>query len=316
MKHFLLLLILLAGLSACSTKELPVPKRAETTDQLDMGTDYNYQVFYSLAEGKEVSRNLKTDWDLSFESGADGFHVFLNSSKLMYAFNTGTDDFDAVTDTTGFALGMKMDAASGDLEATAIGDWRTERNVYIIDRGVTSQGAIGYVKFQITAVTDAAYSVTFQDMSHGQRYALDIEKDNAYNSTFLSLNDGGKQVMIEPAKDKWDLCFTQFSVEIPIPYMVTGVLTNRYQTETALDSLTAFESIDLAFAQQAEFSESLDVIGYEWKSYDLEAGVYQVDISKNYIVKTSEDFYYKLRFVDFYNEQGVKGNPKWTAQRL
>ncbi len=316
MKHFLLAGIMIAALTACTTRELPIPKRSEMTSQLYMGADYSDQIFYSLAEGKEVSRNLKTDWDISFESGAEGFHVLLNGSKLMYAYNTGTNDFNAVTDTAGFASGKKMDAASGDLDATAIGDWRTDHPVYIIDRGITVQGAIGLVKFQVTNVTASGYSIICQDMATEKKFTLDIQKDNAYNNIFLSLNDGGKVVTIEPPKDKWDLCFTQYSVEIPIPYMVTGVLTNRYQTETAMDSLTAFAAIDLAFAQQMEFSKSLDVIGYEWKSYDLEAGIYQVDLSKNYIVKTSEDFFYKLRFVDFYNEQGEKGYPKWTVQRL
>lgn len=312
----LYLFLALAGLAACTTKELPVPKRAESTHQISLGADYGYQVFYSLTEDREVSRNERTNWDLALEAATDGYHIYLNSSKLMYAWNTDQQDFDAVTDTIGFGAGKKMDAANGYADSTAIGDWRGAHPVYIIDRGITAEGAYGMVKIQVTEVTETQYTLSFQDLSGGEKHTLNLQKDPLYNSVFLSFNEGGKSVSVEPPKDKWDICFTQYSVEIPIPYMVTGVLTNRYQTLAAIDSSLGFEAIDLAFAQQVDFTNAIDVIGYDWKSFDLNTGLYQVDIAKNYIVKTSEGFYFKLHFVDFYNDQGEKGYPKWVAQRL
>jgi len=312
-----LFLLLLTGLSACATKELPIPKRAESTNQVSLGIDYNDQVYYSLAEGKEVSRNERTSWDLAFESSADGYHIYLNSAKFMYVWNTGQTNMEEVTDTIGFGAGKKMEPSGGLPDSAAIGDWRNLNNVYLIDRGVTAAGSFGFVKVQFLQVTEEHYTLVFQDLSGGEIHQLTVNKDELANSTFVSLNEAGYPITVEPPKDKWDICFTQYSVEIPIPYMVTGVLTNRYQTSACLvPEGTTFEEIDLAFAQQLEFNGRMDNIGYDWKVFDLEANTYVVDVNKIYVVKTSEGFYYKIHFVDFYNELGEKGNPKWQAQRL
>ena len=56
------------------------------------------------------------------------------------------------------------------------------------------------------------------------------------------------------------------------------------------------------------------MIGYDWKSYN--SGTYEVDINKNYIIKTTEDLYYKIHFIDFYNDQGEKGTPKFEISSL
>src|SRR5690606_34770353 len=144
-----LFLLLLTGLSACATKELPIPKRAESTNQVSLGIDYNDQVYYSLAEGKEVSRNERTSWDLAFESSADGYHIYLNSAKFMYVWNTGQTNMEEVTDTIGFGAGKKMEPSGGLPDSAAIGDWRNLNNVYLIDRGVTAAGSFGFVKVQL-----------------------------------------------------------------------------------------------------------------------------------------------------------------------
>ena len=59
-----------------------------------------------------------------------------------------------------------------------------------------------------------------------------------------------------------------------------------------------------------------DIIGYEWKDYDFDNAMYQVDPDKIYILKNRIGFYYKLRFIDYYNSTGEKGYPTFEFLRF
>ena len=59
----------------------------------------------------------------------------------------------------------------------------------------------------------------------------------------------------------------------------------------------------------ASFTYSdINVIGYDWKIYDFDTGFYTIDPSATYILSDTEGYFYKLRFIDFYNENGEKGS--------
>lgn len=320
MRNTILGLSIICLVASCMPKELPAPAHEQGDTEIgtvEMGEDYGLQIYYSLADNKIVAAHSKTIWDLAFETGSDGFHVLLNGSKFMMAYNTGEKDFNAVTDTTGLGNGGTYDLFDRHFEATAIGDWRTEKPVYIIDRGRTASGnAIGYLKLQIQEVTETTYQLVFQDLKDASPKTITLTKNDDYSFTYLSFDEGGKEVKVAPPKEEWDLCFTQFTVQIPIPYLVTGVLLNPYQTQAAMDDVISFEEIDLTFATQLSLSDSLNAIGFGWKDYDFDVGAYTVFPEKNYIIKTSNATYFKLHFIDFYSNQGVKGSPKWELQRL
>ncbi|HET8572840.1 MAG TPA: HmuY family protein [Edaphocola sp.] len=321
MKNLLLLLILPGFfLAACSPEELPAPKHeqgAALVNDAAMGENYEYQVFYGLRQNAVIAKNLKTDWDIAFENGDEGFHVILNSSKFMAAFNTHKAQMQAITDTSGFGKGLKYDKSDGDPDSTAIGDWRPEKPVYLIERGTDGNAhPIGFVKLQINAVDANGYDISFQSLSGGPEIHARIAKKEGYTYTYFSFDDNGKTVSVAPPDNEWDLCFTQYTVKIPIPYLVTGVLLNPRQTAAVMDSMISFDKIDLAYAQRKTFSGSEDVIGYDWKTYDFDAGSYTVDANMNYIIQTQDGAFYKLHFIDFYNSQGVKGYPKWEFSQL
>jgi len=319
MRYAILFFSVVFFLAACTPKELPAPKHqqgAALINELAMGENYDYQVFYSLRQNAVIQKNLKPAWDIALECSKEGYHIILNSSKFMFAYNTHSSNLQSVTDTSGFEEGKKPDASSGNLDSTAIGDWRAEKPVFIIDRGSTIAGNIGFVKLQVTAVDDAGYELSFQLLPGGNLKTMHIPKNTDYSFSYLSFENGGEVVNIAPPKADWDLCFTQYTVEIPIPYLVTGVLLNPFQTAAVMDSSIAFDKIDLAYAEQEEFTDAKDVIGYDWKTYDFNAATYMVDPLMNYIIKTRDSAYFKLHFIDFYNQEGVKGNPKWEFMKL
>src|SRR5262245_47617829 len=100
--------------SSCLKEEDPLtppnlPGDVQTA-LIPMGKNYEKQFFFDLGTNSIVSWNDKADWDLAFECGLEGHHIFLNTSKLMFAGNTKSNDFVAVASDSGIV--WKWDAAS------------------------------------------------------------------------------------------------------------------------------------------------------------------------------------------------------------
>jgi hypothetical protein len=309
-------------LLSCKKEEIAIPIHhagSIITSTVDMDVDYKWQIFMDVKTNLIVSKNLKTSWDLGFEASENGFHIILNTSKSMFVFNTGTSDFNNVTDTLGFAQQKSWDEPSGNLDSTAIGDWRSNSPVYIIDRGYDEVGThLGFRKIQFLQYNSLSYSVQFSALDNSGIKNMIIQKDSLYNFNFLSFSDGGKMVDVEPPKADWDIVFTQYTHVFYEPsftlYLVTGCLLNRYKTTSIMDIQHTFDEINLALATGLFLSSSINTIGYQWKEYV--GSVYQINSNMNFIIKDSEGIFYKLRFIDFYNTSGVKGSPKFEFQQL
>jgi hypothetical protein len=305
-------------LCACEKKEIPIlPHQSGDVivNSVNLGTDYRYQIFYSLKNNDIVSENLKTEWDLAFECNKNGNKIILNSSKYMRAANTNTTNFLSVSDTVGY--NFKIDMPSGNLDSTAIGDW-TVNNVYIIDKGYNELGThLGFVKFCITNYNLNEYHVKFSDLNNTNIYNVTIVKDSLYNFKYLSFNGNIKN--IEPQKNLWELEFTQYTHYFKndsISYLVTGCLINRNNVEVAVINNKDFNKITIDDVYNAEFKQNINVIGYHWKEFSFETNQYIIFSNINYIIKSTDGFYYKFHFIDFYDTNGQKGSPTFEYQKL
>lgn len=308
-------------LSSCEVKELPVPLHDGgnvITTTVDMSSSYKWQVYYSLETHSMISKVAKSSWDLGFETGDEGYRIMLNSSKFMYAFNTHNTDFAAVTDTSGFSNGKRWDEPSGNLDSTAIGDWRTAGEVYIIDRGYDESGVQqGFRKIMFMSVSTTEYIVKYAKMNGAGEITFRVTKDNACNFSFLFITGNGAQVIVEPPKDQWDICFTQYThifYNPTMPYLVTGCLHNRYNTSVAREITKPFTALNFSDTYDYTFSSHINTIGYDWKTFS--GTTYTTDPNTCYLIKNSKGHFYKLHFIDFYNSTGDKGNPKWEYQIL
>ena len=309
--------------AACEKKELPVPKheQGETViGQTDMGSDYRYQVWFSLLENRFVFRNLKTDWDLGFEASAEGYHVFLNGSKAMRAYQTSFSSLGEVNDTTGLGNNGKADMPSGRLDSTAFGDWRMDNHVYVIHRGYNEMGQIiGFCKLKITSVNETEYLIEYGNLPGQEIRQARVKKDQKVNLVAWSLTTHAQVPGIEPARDEYDLCFTNYTHVFYNPfqyYQVTGVLCNSYRTRVAVLKDKGFNEISLSDTLGRDFSTNRNSIGYDWKTFDLQTNLYTVNSKVSYLIMDSRCYFYKFHFIDFYNPQGLKGAPKFEFQRL
>ncbi|MDR3679291.1 MAG: HmuY family protein [Flavipsychrobacter sp.] len=311
-------------LLSCEKKELPVKAHDQgnvITSTVDMGTPYKWQVYFNLRTNTVVGQNLKTAWDISCEASQSGYHITLNASKAMFAFKTTKTVLTSVSnsDTLGFAINKKWDAPSGNMDSTAIGDWRTDRSVYIIDKGYDQNGAWqGMEKLQLLSVTDTNYTIHFAAINGSGEATLSIKKDSSYNSSFVSFTDL-TQVSVEPPKATWDIVFSQYlfvfyTYNPPLPYLVTGCVLNRYNTAAVKDTTDQFAQIAYSNVSSYKWSSDITTIGYDWKTYT--GGSYIINTGYNYIIQTADSRYYKLHFVGYYNSKGAEGNPKWEYQQL
>lgn len=306
---------------SCKKGELPAPKHDVgniTTNAVNMSSDYKWQLYYDLKTNTVVGQNLKTIWDLGFACSETENHIILNSAKSMFSFNTLNTNFSAITDTAGLSANKKCDQPSGNQDSTAIGEWQGANNVYIIDRGYNETGIHqGFRKIQFLNSTSNSYTIRFAALNGSNDTTIQIPKDTNYNFTFLSFTTQGT-LIVEPPKSSWDLEFTQYThifyEPAPTPYLVTGCLLNRHRTGATIDSTNAFNSIDFSSVQNYTLTNEINAIGYNWKTYS--GSTYITHSHFNYIIKDQEGYYYKLHFIDFYSNTGIKGNPKWEYQQL
>lgn len=319
----ILYLLSIALFIGCDPGELPVKKHEAggvNLTTIELGPSYEKQAFFNLEENRMVSENSKLEWDLGFESSLGGYRVVLNTSKAMYACYSDVTSFTQPIETAG--LNWIVDAPHGNLDSTAFGDWRNKNELIIIDRGYGENNVhLGFVKLRILSVSEVAYEIEFCDLKGTQGHAFSVLKDGNSNFTHVSLDMNGSLHKIEPPKETWDLCFSQymhiFNEDGHItPYLTTGVLLNRFQTMVYEDTLYGFDSFALEHVDEMRFTNFIDGIGYSWKVFDLANNIYYTNSKKNYIVRDSKGFTYKLRFLDFYNSMGEKGAPTFEYIQL
>ena len=101
-----------------------------------------------------------------------------------------------------------------------------------------------------------------------------------------------------------------------VPYLVTGVLLNNNTPHSTKIFEKNFEAISREDAIGPHSNHRIDNIGYNWKWYDFDAGYYITDPSKNYVFKAQTGKYFKIHFLDWYNQNGEKGAPSFEYSEL
>ena len=305
---------------SCEKEEIPISPHSPgniQTNQIELGTDYRFQTFYDLGSNSIVSNNLKTEWDLGFESGIDGYHIILNSStysSLAYVDNVSFYDTISTSNLT-----WNWDNPDGNLDSTAFGDYRNKNGFFVYDRGFDLNGnSRGYKKILIDSINDFLYQIIYSNLDNSEPNSFNINKDNSVEFTCFSF-DLNTVENIQPPSNDWDLLFTQYThlySDTTTPaYLVTGVVLNS-EVLVAEDNSFSFEEINYSTINQLNFTYNKDAIGFDWKEYNFDAGFYTVNSNLNYIIKDRQQRYFKLRFTDFYNSNGDKGCPTFEIQEL
>jgi hypothetical protein len=260
-----------------------------------------------------VAFHLKKDWDLAFSSEGDGI-IRLNTSKFMSVYKT--NGLDITTLTTFQGTGPKYDTSDGAVDGTAIGTLEVGR-VFIVDRGYDAGGAAqGFVRFSLVAIDAENYTIRYGNLGQSAYTEAIVPRDASVNQVMFSFTTGVQ--FLEPPKETWDLLFTHYTyyfVNEDLQYLVSGALLNPYQVSAAKVIDQSYAAMDLGIASSYEFKTESDVIGYDWKAFDLENGTYNV-MDNLYLIQTSEANIYKFSFTGFYDPTGAQGAPIFKATLL
>ena len=323
--------MLIVVATSCFKEEDPITpfdRGNSTTQVISTGNngDYGDQVYYSISDNNVVKVVDRTSWDLGFETTSAGTVVRLNGANKMQASTTGITDFTAVTNLTSLTLTFDWDKASGSVDSVALMDWISggvaTNEVFIVDRGETpSLSSRGYKKVQILSVTNTEYVIRYANVDGSNDQTKTIPKQLNKNFTCFSLAGSGDVINAEPDADDWDLVFTQYmhtfyDSDPYVYYSVNGVLLNPKNVKAALVLDKAYSDITIDEVSTNPLSGFWNRIGYDWKIFDFTTELYQIDFNKSYLLLDRKGFYYKLRFIDFYNSSGIKGYPKFEFEKL
>lgn len=320
--HYLPFLALIL-FTACEKEEkayvLPAPGDG-VVEQINMGSDYSKVIFYDLNKETFTIEEL-ADWDLALESTAEGYRALINGGTAVQIAPMGDTSFDALYNIDNAV--WKWDPPSFSTDSSAIGNWADDqfiltREVYLLDRTVNSAFE-QYKKFQLIEVTATYYLIRTASLDGSNDQVIRVDKDPNVSFVYLHL-DKGSLAKYEPAKEEWDFMFTRyryvyFDMTPIIPYEVNGVILNANKV-TATETRMPFESLTLEEAMKLDFTSRRDFIGFDWKYYDFDKEAYITDIKRVLIIRSHTGIYFKLRFIDFYDADGVKGAPTFEFQRL
>lgn len=334
--RFLISGLLLFSLSSCFKEDKPVklPKDSEArVTSVFLGKSYESQLFYNLSEGVVAQRDIE-DWEFAFDMFSNEFKVLTNSGRDIFVARTAVFSVAELKQLSLSALSWNYDFPNGNLDSNAIGNW-TERYpsdssaYFILDMGRMLPLSERYFYFRLLRKSNSQLQIQYGLWNSNQAITtLIVNRDSNRNFAYVSFRKGIVYQEFEPLSQDWDLLFTRYrhifyidpNPTDPFPYLVTGAILNPRFTSVSIDTVLGFQTIDLQKAQSLSYSSRPDIIGYAWKNFDFTVSfTYSVNPNTTYIVrseKSGSPQYYKLRFLDFYNENREKGYPKFEIKPI
>lgn len=283
------------------------------SDIATTGEGYANQIWYSMANG-EVADTPKDNWDIAFEITGFSASIRFNEQKGMtlYAAPYSIAEWAAL-DTTGMEANwepLHNDPKSwerGAFNHFSSSEFDLGWGIYNLVTHIISGDSIYVVKLEngdfkklrIDNLASGTYNFTFADIDGQNETAAAIVKSEFSGKNFGYYNlETGEVIDREPLSESWDITFTKYidfvGPDGDAPYGVTGILQNyTAQTAEAADTPVAdAEWINFSF------SNDINIIGYDWKTFDFTLG-YVIAENLSYFVKGHDGGIYKIVFTGF-----------------
>lgn len=177
-----------------------------------------------------------------------------------------------------------------------------------------------YKKLFVDQLAGGVYSFRYADFDGNNLQQKTIDKSAYPNQTLAYFSFTTNNVVAVEPTTGWDWVFTRYETILyssgaPTPYTVTGILTNNGVEAVLADGINP-STVD--HANYRTTTDSLTIIGHDWKSYDFSNG-WGVDADRVYFVKTADSTLYKIQFVDFQGSSTGQGTfvktyvGQWTS---
>lgn len=318
MKQYLLtLLSLLLFTSAFS----------QTTENITLDAAYANQVYYSLENGI-VKTSPLASWDLAFDvsgfgsvikfNGATGSELTLYPKGNASGWNTidtaGISEWKLLYDSDkswGESAFNRNTASETDL---GWGTYSTITHVVSGDSIYIAKLSDGsYRKLLIERLQSGTFHVAYARLDGTDSVHFELKKSDYPDRNFAYyslLND--EQLDLEPDNSSWDLIFTKYIGELApgVPYGVTGVLSNAGVKSLQINDVHA----DEASSDGLKFSEEINIIGYDWKTFNMSTFSYDITDSLVYFVEDKNEETWKVILTDFTGSS--TGEVSFTKEKL
>ena len=299
---------------------------AQTIQQISTGAGYQKQSFINLSAGTQ-KQVTNTTWDIAFTVyGSQDAGVFINESSgssmgsplpLIEIYDALSDNFSEQPDPA-FLTDFQLLNTEKSWAYGAFNERRNPDDTLDLGWGVLDpqtgevSGSSVYVlklrngeyrKIRIESLAGGVYTFRYANLDGTNELLKTINKADHAGKTlaYFSLETGAT-VNVEPSTGGFDLIYCRYVTLLLdpgtleyIPYYVTGVLSGPGAKVAEADGV---DPLTVAYADyQDSLHTELDVIGHDWKFFDLSA--WTVDADRVFFLKTANDRVWKLQFIAF-----------------
>ncbi|MBI3136471.1 MAG: T9SS type A sorting domain-containing protein [Bacteroidetes bacterium] len=305
MRYFTLFTALSAALGAT----------AQEADSIYLGAQYMNESYYSFENG-EIQNVNNLNWDLAFDLSPYGAAVRFNrKTDLLFVYPGSSADWNTL-DTTGHSSWDQFNNgysswSEGALNAAAnIADpvdlgWGTYNSITHITEGsrifVVKLDDDSYRKLFIEELASGVYTFKYAMIDGTNELTETITKSDYAGKNFIHYSLLNEAVVDrEPASADWDIVFTNYVLELAPGYFsgVTGVLANSTFRDVYFSESNNVPVADANYTANP-FNSEIDIVGYNWKTFNNITYTYDLVDSLCYFFKDENNAVWKLVFTGF-----------------
>jgi hypothetical protein len=290
-------------------------KAAVIKDTVTVGAQYANQIWYSLPNGS-VATAPKDDWDIAFQISGYAASILANTQKGLSVYQSPFAASDwATVDTagiTGWNVLHNSDTSwdYGALSSFPDGNFDLGWGIYDLNTHQVTGDSVfiiklanggAWKKLKMDGLISGIYTFTWADLNGSNEQSGSVAKSNYTGKRFAYFSLANNTALDrEPAANTWDLTFSKYITTLyapaPTPYGVTGLLQNSNTT-----AIKAYPVNDLAANDynNYQFQTQINTIGYDWKKYNSNTSLYDIEDSTVYFVKRSNGDIWKITFLEF-----------------
>jgi hypothetical protein len=295
-------IVTLLFLVGCMPGEEPItPKpRLNKSISVDAGPTKNTVTFISLEKDTILAEASPEMWDFYITEDVIKLNFFRSMEAAVF-----TEDWTTLKDTNGLVFNYLTNKQDSQ--------WVLLPNTnYVINFGIDDAGQpMGFYKLRYT-LNEGYKSVYFTSLSNATEQPIEVQGAGYFSMATASFTP-------LPLEEEYDIAFGKYKDFVVFPdeqadYIVYGVVQGNVKAALLM---APFEQVNIGALDTVDFNNNLrNVIGWDWKRFNLDAGGYTIKENKTYLLETAAGYFYKFRFVDFYNEDGVSGHPTFEYKLL
>ena len=300
-----ILLFFIITIVSCFPKEEKVEPspRIYQSVSVDAGPTKNDVLFYSLDAGRIVAKASPMEWDLYIDNEVIRINYFRSMSVAKTSKN-----WEEINDTSGLSFSFLTDQISDTLSQWELSD----NQIYVLNMGLDNEyEPLGFMVFQASRTSDGVI-LKYRDLDGTNEWTNQISEDHFYYHL------KNEQPLNLPNDKEYDIALGKYTDYITVDdisqdYTIYGAIVGNASAYLLDDD---FETIDANDFDVNQLSNRKDIIGWDWKRFNLEKNAYEILPKMTYMISTNSDYLCKLRFVDYLNDQGISGHPTFEYEIL